>query len=134
MYSDSDDSGDEGNDRGDEEYGGGINLTSILFGNIDNNGELVDDILDEESRKHLGVLSKFGLNSILNEVIDRENTEEDRGAGVDSDDEEFDKEVRNTIAVDYSDFNELAEETDPVSTDYVRQLPAHYMTFILARR
>lgn len=127
MYSDSDDSG-----SGDEEYGGGINLTSILFGNIDNNGELVDDLLDEESRKHLGVLSKFGLNSILNEVIDRE---EDRGAGLDSDDEEL--EVKNTTAVDYSDFNELAEETDPpVSTDYVRQLPAPNITYLVlvARR
>lgn len=117
MYSDSDDSADESNDRGDEDYGGGVNLTSILFGNIDNNGELVDDILDEESRKHLGVLSKFGLNSILNEVIDKVNTEEDGGAESD-DDEEFDKEVRNSNAIDYSDFNELAEETDPVGIFY----------------
>lgn len=112
MYSDSDDSEDE---RGDEDYGGGINLTSILFGNIDNNGELVDDILDAESRKNLGALSKFGLNSILNEVIDKVNTEDDRE--IDPEDEELDKEVKNTIAVDYSDFDELADETDTVSVD-----------------
>lgn len=113
MYSDSDDSGDESNDRGDEDYNSGINLTSILFGNIDNNGELVDDILDEESRKHLGVLSKFGLNSILNEVIEKENPTQ---TNLDAEDEELDKEVKNSIAVDYSDFNELADETDAVSS------------------
>lgn len=114
MYSDSDDSGEDGNDRHYEDSGGGVNLTSILFGNIDNDGELVDDVLDAESRKHLGVLSKFGLGSILNEVIDRESNEQDDR--VDSDDEELDKQVKDTIAVDYSDFNELADDTDQVSS------------------
>ena len=39
-------------------------LTGILFGNIDDEGHLVDDILDEESKRHLSSLQRH-LNSLL---------------------------------------------------------------------
>lgn len=33
-------------------------LTGFLFGNIDENGKLESDFLDEEAKKHVGSLSK----------------------------------------------------------------------------
>jgi transcription initiation factor TFIID subunit 1 len=64
----------------------GIDLTGFLFGNIDESGQLEDDVLDNESKRHLASLSRLGLSSILKEVIDVEqvkfrsesDSEEDR--------------------------------------------------------
>lgn len=86
MDSDSDD------DHSSENGGNGIDLTGILFGNIDSEGRLVDDVddaFDSELKDHLSSLSKWvkwlfklrllifcfcyirlGLNSMLNEVIE----------------------------------------------------------------
>jgi transcription initiation factor TFIID subunit 1 len=50
----------------------GIDLTGFLFGNIDESGQLEDDVLDNESKRHLASLSRLGLSSILKEVIDVE--------------------------------------------------------------
>lgn len=36
-------------------------LTGFLFGNIDENGKLESDFLDEEAKKHVGSLSKYDL-------------------------------------------------------------------------
>lgn len=38
---------------------GGINLTGFLFGNIDEKGELENDFLDEEAKKHLSSLPRY---------------------------------------------------------------------------
>ena len=47
-------------------------LTGFLFGNIDDAGRLVDDdVLDEESRRHLDGLTTLGaINSLVNELTD----------------------------------------------------------------
>lgn len=69
MDTDSDDEGSIGNDdNGSQssqqggEGGFGIDLTGILFGNIDSEGKLVDDDggggFDSEFREHLGSLAK----------------------------------------------------------------------------
>jgi hypothetical protein len=50
----------------------GIDLTGFLFGNIDESGRLENDVLDNESKRHLASLSRLGLSSILKEVIDVE--------------------------------------------------------------
>lgn len=50
----------------------GIDLTGFLFGNIDESGQLENDVLDNESKRHLASLSRLGLSSILKEVIDVE--------------------------------------------------------------
>lgn len=36
-----------------------VDLTGFLFGNIDSEGRLEDDIFDPESKKHLASLSRF---------------------------------------------------------------------------
>jgi transcription initiation factor TFIID subunit 1 len=48
----------------------GIDLTGFLFGNIDESGQLENDVLDNESKRHLASLCRLGLSSILKEVID----------------------------------------------------------------
>lgn len=35
-----------------------VDLTGFLFGNIDSNGRLVDDVFDSESTKQLGSLAR----------------------------------------------------------------------------
>lgn len=67
MDSDSDDEGSVGNDNGGGGSGGGgfgIDLTGILFGNIDSEGKLIDDddagaAFDPEMREHLSSLAKY---------------------------------------------------------------------------
>ncbi|KPU79562.1 uncharacterized protein Dana_GF17182, isoform D [Drosophila ananassae] len=86
----SDDEGSIGNGGGDL----GMDLTGILFGNIDSEGRLLDDEdgegrggsgFDTELRENIGSLSKLGLDSMLHEVIDR------REAEPSSDEEDSDK-------------------------------------------
>ena len=77
--------GDSDDDR--EGSDPGIDLTGFLFGNIDELGQLEDDVLDSESKRHLASLGRLGLGSILKEVIDVEQTaiksesESDEGEG-----------------------------------------------------
>lgn len=69
MDTDSDDDGSIGNEEGGSqssqqggEGGFGMDLTGILFGNIDSDGKLMDDdgagAFDSEFREHLGSLAK----------------------------------------------------------------------------
>lgn len=110
----------------DEDEGSGSNfqLTGILFGNIDETGQLEDDILDSVSKRHLASLARLGLSSIINELIDdaelgdkssqsSENTDfikssEDQSASSDQFSQDYD--VKSPSAIDYSDINELAED------------------------
>lgn len=39
----------------------GLNLTGFLFGNVDEKGELENDFLDDEAKRHLGSLSRYFL-------------------------------------------------------------------------
>ena len=58
-----------------------LSLTSFLFGNLDDNGQLEGDVFDEDVKKQLGSLARLGLGSLLRQVSS--NNEED-----DSDDED----------------------------------------------
>ncbi|XP_030373648.1 transcription initiation factor TFIID subunit 1 isoform X4 [Scaptodrosophila lebanonensis] len=128
--SDSDDEGSIGNGGGDV----GMDLTGILFGNIDSEGKLMDDdggahAFDAELRENLSSLSKLGLNSLLHEVIDQdgEATSEDEAdkpnkdaslsafdalkASLSNDGNEEDGAIKaQEDAIDYSDINELSED------------------------
>lgn len=53
---DIDDDHDSDNEQEDDRSG--VNLTGFLFGNIDSNGRLVDDIFDTETSKQLGSLAR----------------------------------------------------------------------------
>lgn len=58
-------------DEDQEEGGGSVSLTGFLFGNIDmKTGQLEDDILDSESKRQLSALQKFGLGSIMDDVME----------------------------------------------------------------
>ncbi|XP_017474029.1 PREDICTED: transcription initiation factor TFIID subunit 1 isoform X2 [Rhagoletis zephyria] len=139
MSSDSDDDGSTGRGGGgsaDSCAGGGFgfDLTGILFGNIDSEGKLVDDDngnpFDPEFREHISSLSKLGLNSMLNEVIETEKDELDEADppkhpmsdfdalkagfsstdGNEADNEDDGEIVKHDNAIDYSDINELSED------------------------
>ncbi|XP_055848385.1 transcription initiation factor TFIID subunit 1 isoform X1 [Episyrphus balteatus] len=120
MDSDSDDDG-SGSGQG------GFDMTGILFGNIDSDGKLVDDVgnaFDPETKKHLASLSKFGLNSLLHEVIENGDRNED----TQSDEEDMQKDEN---AVDYSDITEMSEDcphSPPKSVDLDDAIPASKVT------
>lgn len=62
-------SSDEENDTFDDDKQRSSNMASniasaVLFGNIDNEGRLIDDIFDDESKRHLNSLQPH-LNSIV---------------------------------------------------------------------
>ncbi|XP_055377436.1 transcription initiation factor TFIID subunit 1 [Condylostylus longicornis] len=82
----------------------GVDLTGFLFGNIDSEGKLEDDIFDSEVKKSLSSLSRFGFDSFLHEVISDKGSQGDFGRGIE---ESF---AKNENAIDYSDINELAED------------------------
>lgn len=50
MDSDNDNENDNDNE---------VDLTGFLFGNIDSEGRLEDDIFDNESKKHLSSLARY---------------------------------------------------------------------------
>ncbi|XP_011211666.2 transcription initiation factor TFIID subunit 1 isoform X2 [Bactrocera dorsalis] len=139
MSSDSDDDGSTGRGGGgsaDSNAGGGfgMDLTGILFGNIDSEGKLMDDdagnAFDPEFREHISSLAKLGLNSMLNEVIDTEKDEMDdvdapkhpmsdfdalkagftNNDGNEADNEDDGEIVKDDSAIDYSDITELSED------------------------
>lgn len=49
---------DPEDDEEEDDNNGGVNLTGFLFGNIDSDGRLVDDIFDSETNKQLGSLAR----------------------------------------------------------------------------
>lgn len=94
-----------------------FHLTSILFGNIDDSGQLEDDILDSDSKRHLASLARLGLSSIINELLlddaelnARSNNQNSGGDHDNSTPISEDYDVKSPTAVDYSDITELAED------------------------
>jgi len=84
-----------------------FDLTSFMFGNIDESGQLEnDDLLDNDTKKYLASLSKFGFSSLVSEVIESselqniENGYEDTN-GLNE---------KSSTAQDFFDIDELAEE------------------------
>lgn len=112
-------------DSEDEESSAKFQLTSFLFGNIDESGELENDVLDNESKRHLSSLGRLGLGGLLNELIDGEvvasRSRGDSGSDDGGDPKSVSEnrisdydctnyDVKSPSAVDYSDISELAEE------------------------
>merc|ERR1712018_211715 len=115
MSNSDDDSSIHGYSSSDEESEktakSGINLTGFLFGNIDRDGKLEDDFLDENSKKKLGGLSTvLGLKSIIEEEASKASTSDSK---VESEDYEEGSKVPD--AEDYSTINEAL--TDDSSSD-----------------
>ncbi|PIK49713.1 putative transcription initiation factor TFIID subunit 1 [Apostichopus japonicus] len=96
-----------------------FSMTGFLFGNIDKAGKPDNDILDDESKRHLmelGALS--GLSSLASEIADSKLEEEERQAEDCASAYDFEEdskpEDKAPDAVDFSDINELAEEEENV--------------------
>ncbi|XP_015602536.1 transcription initiation factor TFIID subunit 1 isoform X2 [Cephus cinctus] len=109
-------------DDNDKDMDAGINMTGFLFGNIDDNGQLEDDILDPEAKQHLASLSRLGLSSLLQEMISSETKnyekegetvkdENDQIKSEPQDKDDVDYLAKSPTALDFSDINELAEDT-----------------------
>lgn len=67
-------------DSDDQGYHGrsGMDLTGFLFGNIDESGQLEDEgLLDGESKKMLSSLNRLGFGSMLSEVLDEDEPNQD---------------------------------------------------------
>lgn len=98
--------------------GSGLNLTSFLFGNIDQSGQLEEEFLDESTRRQLGslgsMLADTNLNNIVEEVSSeaKESTEE-----LHPDVELQDATDFNEKAPDAEDFSSIDEMSDVDSSD-----------------
>ncbi|KAL3880165.1 hypothetical protein ACJMK2_032430 [Sinanodonta woodiana] len=84
-------------------------FTGFLFGNIDEKGDLEEDFLDEESKRHLSSLSSLGIGSMVKEITDDQASDETSDKNDDASDYD-DKKAIN--AVDFSDINEVADEEE----------------------
>ncbi|XP_029032281.1 transcription initiation factor TFIID subunit 1 isoform X3 [Osmia bicornis bicornis] len=105
-------------EENDKDIMSGINMTGFLFGNIDDNGQLEDDILDPEAKQHLASLNRLGLSSFIQEMMFNDNSIEGQKESNDKskeDSEAIDENEINYIekspnALDFSDINELADD------------------------
>ena len=101
---------------------GTVSLTGFLFGNIDASGHLVDDdVLDEDSRRHLDGLSALGVVDPLVDELrsDTQSTDDDESqatselqSAVSTDAEPSSVDVKAEDALDYSDISEMVEEPE----------------------
>ncbi|GBN59852.1 hypothetical protein AVEN_111686-1 [Araneus ventricosus] len=91
-----------------------ISLTHLLFGNIDDDGQLENDFLDPESIRHLDQLRQLGIGTQLKEITDDVDSP-------DLDQKDYNEleecTVKSPSAIDYSDITELADETDEMDVD-----------------
>lgn len=105
----------DSDDEGDNER---LALTGFLFGNIDKSGQLENDVLDPESKRNLHQLRQLGgIGPLLKEISEDIENESDHGRDhlEDNDSQHSQNEEwgeKSPSAVDYSDINELAEETE----------------------
>ncbi|GFS23995.1 transcription initiation factor TFIID subunit 1 [Elysia marginata] len=83
-----------------------FSLTGFLFGNIDEKGQLEEDFLDEESKKHLSSLTQLGIGSMVKEIT------EDAGPKSEMSETNIDYESKSPTAVDFSDITETADEEE----------------------
>lgn len=98
----------------------GVDLTGFLFGNIDSKGQLEnDDIFDGATKRQLNSLSQFGITSVR-ELVGHGSDEDDADDDDSDEDDNTDGHLSSNKfngkaddAIDYSDINELAEETVP---------------------
>lgn len=116
---------DDGDDRDTDLE---MNMTGFLFGNIDEDGQLEDDILDSEAKRHLASLGRLGLGSLLQEMISMDNKERTEKEGEETDEQGNPKEnkpeeddvnylEKSPTAFDFSDINELAEDLNEDNTE-----------------
>lgn len=96
------------NENNSEANQASFDLTSFMFGNIDESGQLEDDdVLDNDTKKYLASLSKLGFGSMVSEVIGSSELQ-----GVENGHEDTNSlNEKSPTAQDFFDIDELAEET-----------------------
>lgn len=80
----------------------------FLFGNIDSEGRLENDIFDGATKRQLASLHQLGFGSFVREVVPAGEEKDDDSDEAESSSPGTDQKADD--AVDYSDINELAEE------------------------
>lgn len=116
-------------DEDERESNPGLNLAGFMFGNIDENGQLEEDILDSNAKQHLASLCHLGLGSLLSEIMSEEEIRKEKENGVDqeheslndndecmADKEEDDYLSKDPSAEDFSNIEELAEDCPEETT------------------
>lgn len=84
-----------------------FDLTSFMFGNIDESGNLEsDDLLDNDTKKYLASLSKLGFSSMVSEVISSSEL-----LNIENHEDTNSLNEKSPSAQDFFDIEELAEET-----------------------
>lgn len=118
-------------EENDKDITSGINMTGFLFGNIDDNGQLEDDILDPEAKQHIASLNRLGLSSFIREMMQNDDiTEEKENESNDKPEEKNDmideKDTsyvkKSPSALDFFDINELAEDEREESGKYNKNI------------
>lgn len=108
-------------DENEKDFASGLNITGFLFGNIDDNGQLEDDILDPDAKQHLASLGRLGLNSFINEMMRNDCNNEEKESETNNksesqnttvNDMDVDYFTKSPTALDFSDINELADDTN----------------------
>lgn len=121
----------DSDEENDKDIMSAINMTGFLFGNIDDNGQLEDDILDPEAKQHLASLNRLGLSSFIREMMPDEDTNDERDNESNdrpeedhetSDDKDADYIEKSPNALDFSDINELAEDEKEDSSKYNKRV------------
>lgn len=112
----------DSDEENEKDLASGLNITGFLFGNIDDDGQLEDDIMDPEAKQQLSSLSRLGLSSFISEMIKNESAteeKEDNEAEHESEDQNEAVNDKDTdciaklpTAQDFSDINELADDTN----------------------
>ncbi|KAH9513821.1 Transcription initiation factor TFIID subunit 1 [Bulinus truncatus] len=83
-------------------------LTGFLFGNIDEKGELAEDFLDEDTKRHLGSLSQLGIGTMVQELTREVSFETLSPPGY----EDYGR--KSPSAVDFSDITEIVDEEEDI--------------------
>ncbi|KAJ6220107.1 hypothetical protein RDWZM_005919 [Blomia tropicalis] len=105
--------------------------SAIMFGNIDDNGFLTDDIFDDECKKQLSSLQRhLDLVVPYEQIIDQENSNVDDSENSENENDvapneseksstqnniesdSFDYSSKNESAIDYSDINEFIDDDE----------------------
>lgn len=97
---------------GSEDEQGSI-LAGFLFGNIDEDGRLENDILDEEAKDHVAQLASLGVvGNLVKDFNDRSS--DDSSFNSNTNDKDYHQKALD--CVDYSTIDELAEEQPEIVT------------------
>lgn len=126
-------------EENDKDFASGLNITGFLFGNIDDNGQLEDDILDPEAKQQLASLSRLGLSSFISEMMQNESATEGKEDNEVEKNEEQNKaennkdsdcNIKSPTAQDFSDINELADDTNDEARQYIDITILIYLLYV----